>query len=459
MIRTGAQHSHHNQNYPALAAITKAVSTASLFIITALVLTGCGNRETVLKGEREAILVQAPELVAISDAQAEGAGLSQMIRNDSAGHPGLNSGHAGGHIEAELPFEEVWSVSVNGSDEDIVSLPQPVYADGRLYLLTGDAVVVALAGDTGAEVWTMAVDNGKRGVYPGRAGGLALVENMLAVHAARRDLAMLDANTGEIRWAVSHDAPLQAGPTFIGNEAVLVSDIEGQLYAYTADTGDLLWENAGLPVSTVIFGAAFPAVHEDMVVIAGSGGEMSVHQASDATLLWAETLASLSPKTPLEGLSDILAHPVHDGQNIVIAAQSGRIASFQADTGLLNWEQPISVAVMPWLAGQTVFAVSISGELYALRSSDGAVRWKISLKGAVDSSLKAGDDLPNYLSPFVASNQVHMLSEDGVLYSFDADTGAPQGSVSIGGDIRTQPQIADGAVFILSQSGNVTMLR
>ena len=214
-----------------------------------------------------------------------------------------------------------------------------------------------------------------------------------------------------------------------------------------------------MPVSTVIFGAAFPAVHEDMVVIAGSGGEMSVHQASDATLLWAETLASLSPKTPLEGLSDILAHPVHDGQNIVIAAQSGRIASFQADTGLLNWEQPISVAVMPWLAGQTVFAVSISGELYALRSSDGAVRWKISLKGAVDSSLKAGDDLPNYLSPFVASNQVHMLSEDGVLYSFDADTGAPQGSVSIGGDIRTQPQIADGAVFILSQSGNVTMLR
>ena len=128
----------------------------------------------------------------------------------------------------------------------------------------------------------------------------------------------------------------------------------------------------------------------------------------------------LSPKTPLEGLSDILAHPVHDGQNIVIAAQSGRIASFQADTGLLNWEQPISVAVMPWLAGQTVFAVSISGELYALRSSDGAVRWKISLKGAVDSSLKAGDDLPNYLSPFVASNQVHKLSEDGVLYSFDA---------------------------------------
>ncbi len=77
------------------------------------------------------------------------------------------------------------------------------------------------------------------------------------MHAARRDLAMFDAGTGEIKWAVSHDAPLQAGPTFIGNEAVLVSDIEGQLYAYTADTGDLLWENAGLPVSTVISGRPF----------------------------------------------------------------------------------------------------------------------------------------------------------------------------------------------------------
>ena len=55
--------------------------------------------------------------------------------------------------------------------------------------------------------------------------------------------------------------------------------------------------NAGLPVGTVIFGAAFPAVHEDMVVIAGSGGEMSVHQASDATLLWAETLATVTQDT------------------------------------------------------------------------------------------------------------------------------------------------------------------
>ena len=134
MIRTGAQHSQHNQNYPALAAITKAVSTASLFIITALVLTGCGNRETVLKGEREAILVQAPELVAISDAQAEGAGLSQMIRNDSAGHPGLNSGHAGGHIEAELPFEEVWSVSVNGSDMKILSACRSLFMQMGVYI-------------------------------------------------------------------------------------------------------------------------------------------------------------------------------------------------------------------------------------------------------------------------------------------------------------------------------------
>ena len=65
-------------------AIAKAVSTASrFFIITALVLTGCGNRETVLKASRKAILVQVPELVMIVDALAERHGLSQMIRNDN----------------------------------------------------------------------------------------------------------------------------------------------------------------------------------------------------------------------------------------------------------------------------------------------------------------------------------------------------------------------------------------
>lgn len=428
-------------------------------ILVALGLSGCAERELILKGERESILLDSPELNAETDALSEGAGLPEMVLNITAGHPGITSNHAGGHLELDPPFTTKWSARITAPDEDIISLPQPVVEGDRVIALGADATLTAFDIEMGKPLWETQIDDGARGIYPGRAGGVALHNMVIAAHASRLNLTVLDAATGEISWQVEHDAPLQAGPTFIGDNAVLVSDIEGQLYAYSIETGELLWENAGLPVSTVVFGAAYPAVYEDVVVIAGSGGEISVHLAEDASLLWAETLASLNPRTPLEELSDILAHPVHDGTNIIVASQSGRLAAFDALTGLANWEQPIALTQMPWVAGDTVFAVSINGELYALRKSDGAVRWRIELKGAVDDRSRAGGDLPHYQSPFVGAGQVHIISDKGVLYSFDANTGEEVSSFNLRTEIRTTPQVAAGAIFALAQNGTLMMLR
>ena len=428
-------------------------------IVFATVLSGCGERELVLKGERESILQSPPELSAENDALGEGAGLPEMVLNTTAGHPGITASHAGGNLELSPPFSVQWRARVTAPDEKIISLPQAVIENDRVLALGADATLHAFDIENGKTIWQTAIDDAERGIYPGRAGGVALQNGVVAAHAARLELTVIDSLTGEITWQITHDAPLQAGPTFIGDDAILVSDIEGQLYAYAVKDGELLWENAGLPVSTVVFGAAFPAVHADMVVIAGSGGELSVHNTQDATLLWAETLASLNPKTPLEELSDILAHPIHDGQNIIVASQSGRLALFDALTGLANWEQPIALTQMPWLAGETLFAVSVNGVLYALRKSDGAVRWQVELAGSVADSARAGGDLPHYQSPFVGAGQVHILSQNGVLYSFDADTGEQVSSVSLRREVQTSPQIANGAVFVLSQNGNLMKLQ
>jgi len=83
----------------------KALMPLALCVIAGLMLSACTNREVILKGEREAILAQPQQLVAEDNAQAEGAGLSQMIRNINAGHPGLNAGHAGGHVEENYPLQ------------------------------------------------------------------------------------------------------------------------------------------------------------------------------------------------------------------------------------------------------------------------------------------------------------------------------------------------------------------
>ena len=440
------------------ASFSRAVLSA-MFLSGMVMLSACTDKELILPGERESILLNQSQIQTSDDAQSEGAGLGDMVQNESAGHPGIDSGHAGGHLALELPLRTSWSARVRPTEEDIVTLAQPVIGNDSVYVLGADAELVSLNLENGSERWRVQVDDAERGVYPGVAGGLALSGEVLAAHAARGELALFDAISGELLWSVSHEAPLQGGPTFIDSRAVIVSDLEGQLYTYDIRDGTLIWDNAGLPVSTVVFGSASPAVAGGEVVIAGSGGELSAHTLSDGGLLWADSLASLAPKTPLEDLSDILAHPVHDGQNIIVASQSGRMASFQASTGILNWEQPLSVTTLPWKAGDSLFAVSVDGHLSALRLSDGVVRWQVALDGAVTSAVVAGDDLPRYLAPFVAAGQVHVPSASGRLYHFNADTGAELGSTSLGRELMTPPQIAQGALVVVLSNGSVKLLR
>ena len=55
----------------------------------------------------------------------------------------------------------------------------------------------------------------------------------------------------------------------------------------------------------------------------------------------------------------------------------------------LIWDQPIGGIEMPWVAGKSLFLQTIDGRLYALRRSDGAVRWVADLPGALPKGVVA----------------------------------------------------------------------
>ena len=81
---------------------------------------------------------------------------------------------------------------------------------------------------------------------------------------------------------------------------------------------------------------------------------------SDGKLIWADSLATLAPRTPLEELGDILANPVHDGDAVYVVSQSGILGAFDSLTGIQLWEQPISSVQMPWVAGESLFVLTTS---------------------------------------------------------------------------------------------------
>ena len=430
----------------------------------ALVLTGCAVTlglaacsppEAILKGTRISVLPEI-KLEAISaEAQAEGAGLPAVVNVNSAPMPGLSAGHAGGNPRFEAPLTEAWRASIGGVGSDLAELAQPVVGDGRVYTVAPNGIVAAFDVRDGSQVWSIRIEEIKDDPLPGIAGGLALSREGLIVHAGGRRLALLKPSDGSILWGVETDIPLRGSATIIGTDRVAVTDLDGNMTVVTLVSGERVWQHFGIVSNTVIFGAPAPAFANDEIVLAGAAGEVSYFDASTGELLWTDSVASLLPRTPIQGLGDVRATPVHDGGLIFVVSQSGRFVAFSARNGLPVWERAIGGIEMPWVAGESVFVLSLDGRLYALRRSDGVVRWIAELDGAVPLDVVAPEKPPRYVGPIVAGDEVYVVSRGGVVQAFDASTGAAGEVFSTGQEILTPPQIAGGRMFLVGRGGTL----
>ena len=437
------------------SSITSFVLTAAL----AVTLSACSEKELILKGERTAVLPALDFVTIDADAAGEGAQLGSARINRAFTHAGGTSGHAIGHLSLSESLSPIWQASIEKAPDITVELAQPVIANDAVYALGGDGRLHALNLNDGTALWTQEVEVLIDEPLPGVAGGVAASDNHIVAHASQFDLVSLDPTTGEVRWRVTHPERLKGGPTLVNEEGVLVSDVNGELYLYDLKTGAGLWQRAGLPTNTVVFGAPAPAFAAAEVVLAGAGGEIAIYDPASGDLLWADSLASLNPRTPLQELGDVLAHPVHDGSLLFVISQSGRMVAFQAATGIEIWEQPISSIEMPWVAGDTIFVTSVDGRLYSLRRNDGAARWITEMPGALPLGTFASENIPSFSMPVVASERVYVLDRNGHLRSYNAQTGAQLSDQSLSGTFTTPPTVAQESLILLNHQGTLFVYR
>ncbi len=428
-------------------------------IVALFLLVACAEKELILKGEREAVLLETSSLVINDGAAADFGATGSPTENQNSGHPGLSAGHAGGHLSLKTPLKPVWRSRIVAPDDDVVGLPQPMIFGGRIYALGADALLTAFDLESGEVFWQFQLNTPDSELFPGKAGGIAVNDEVVAVHAARNSLSLLDVKNGLELWRIEHDSPLAGGPTLIDNLGVVVTDIDGYVFVYRLSDGELAWQSIGLPVDTVVFGAPSPAVSGAELVLAGAGGEIAIHNIDNGQLLWADSLAALSPTTPLQELGDVLAHPIHDGKNIYVISQSGLLSAYDSKTGVQIWEHPLAGVQMPWIAGNSLFVLTVEGHVIALRKSDGAVRWMTALDGSGELGASKPGTFRDYFGPIVASGMVHVLSEGGKLVSLNADTGEKISSQSLGGKVSVSPQIAQSRFIYLTTSGQLTVMR
>ncbi|MBI2298887.1 MAG: PQQ-binding-like beta-propeller repeat protein, partial [Armatimonadetes bacterium] len=88
----------------------------------------------------------------------------------------------------------------------------------------------------------------------------------------------------------------------------------------------------------------------------------------------------------------------------------------------------------PTVAGGTVYAADVGGEVRAVSLSDGTVRWSFAAKDSVYSAVT------------VAAGLGYVGSVDKTLYALDLGSGKPKWSKELDGVIYATPAVADGLV-------------
>jgi outer membrane protein assembly factor BamB len=121
-----------------------------------------GNRVDILGTERDMEVDPALANVAVI--------LPPAVVNEAWAQPGGNASKSPGHVELGQGLSRIWSANVTGANPRARLAASPVVSDSRVYVVDTTARVTALDANSGAQIWSNALeidDDGK----PSRFGG------------------------------------------------------------------------------------------------------------------------------------------------------------------------------------------------------------------------------------------------------------------------------------------------
>lgn len=396
--------------------------------------------------------------------------------------PGGNAENSIEHVIAAPEFTVAWRRSVGAGSSKTRQVVAPVVAaDNRVFTLDGESTVTALNAGTGDVVWKanvkpegnepgggflpFGIGGGPGGSLSGGfGGGVAVGGGKVFVSSGYRTMSALDAATGAVVWSVDVDSPIHGAPTVAGSRVYAV-DVDNQIFAFDVNTGQQSWSYRGITEPARIMRASSPAVIGDTVIAPFSSGEVVALSAASGQPLWQQVLSRTSRTSALSEIRDIAGRPVVSRGFVYAVSHSGVMQAMDIRSGQPRWSLPIAGVNAPLPAGDVVYVVSKDGELTLVNRENGQVYWTRDLNdgrvrqeggflGFFDRTVR-----PEWSGPILASNRLVLVNSDGDAVAFDPKTGAQTATLRLGSAAYIAPAAYNGALYVLTDNGDLVSIR
>jgi outer membrane protein assembly factor BamB len=376
--------------------------------------------------------------------------------NEAWAQPGGNASKSPGHVELSQGLKRVWTASVKGANPRARLAASPVMSDGRLYVVDTTARVTAFDANTGAQIWSNALEvknDGKSSRYGG--GVSATATNVFATNGVG-DVASLAADTGALIWKKRPAGPLRGAPT-LSNGNLYVMTQDNQIYALRQSDGEPQWNEAGPVAASGIFGVGAPAAAQGTVIAGYSSGELAAYRYENGRSLWSDTLSRTAMSTSVSTLTDIDADPVIDRGRVFALGKGGRMASYELVSGQRIWEINIAGISTPVAVGEWVFVMTDEARLLCVARSSGKVRWISKLQRFKNEKKKKGPI--SWYGPVLAGGRLIVANSNGAIWSISPEEGAATEVFDVKNDVSLAPIVANNTLYILDDSGRISAFR
>jgi outer membrane protein assembly factor BamB len=376
--------------------------------------------------------------------------------NEAWAQPGGNASKSPGHVELGQGLSRIWTAKVTGANPRARLAASPVMSDGRIYVVDTTARVTAFDANTGAQIWSNALEIEKDG-KPSRFGGgvSATGTNVFATNGVG-DVASLAADTGAIAWKKRPAGPLRGAPT-LSNGNVYVMTQDNQIYALRQSDGEAQWNEAGPVSASGIFGVGAPAAAQGTIIAGYSSGELAAYRYENGHSLWSDTLSRTAMSTSVSTLTDIDADPVIDRGRVFALGKGGRMASYELVSGQRIWEINIAGISTPVTSGEWVFVMTDEARLLCVARSTGKIRWISKLQRYKNEKKKKKPI--SWYGPVLAGGRLVIANSHGAVWSVAPDEGTATEILDVGNDVSLAPIVANNILYVLDDSGRISAFR
>lgn len=435
-----------------------------------LTLAACAEKEVILEGERFPIRADLSESIPVEgqpaptaapdqpENQAVPIALPAAVANADWTHRGGTARHQQPHGSLSASPQLLFAANIGqGNSRRQRIAASPVVADGRIFTMDSAAQLVATAAG-GGTLWTtdLTASFDRGGGISG--GGLAYGAGRVFATTPYGEVVAVDPASGGVVWRQRLDVSFTGAPATDGTN-VYVAGRDGSSWSIAVADGTVNWTVPGLPSAQGALSAASPAIDDRAVVFPFASGVVTSVLKTGGTQAWSAPVAGQRLGRAYAALGDVTGDPVIDGGMIYVGTSAGRTLALSTSGGRQVWAAGEG-AVGPLLpVGGSLFLVNDEARLVRLDQATGATIWSVELPYYGDQKVRRRDNIVPHFGPVLAGGRIVVASGDGVLRFFDPTNGASLGSVALPGGAASQPALAGGVLYVVSQNGQLLAFR